>query len=89
MIFPVFLSITSQNLCAKYYDPNSVRDLLEAAAYAGLHKAAFALAMCSIFVLITVGDGLGALVRGFHVVSILPVLVHECDENLQSFTITS
>ncbi|XP_012257252.2 nose resistant to fluoxetine protein 6-like [Athalia rosae] len=58
ILLAVGLSIWSQSLGAKYFDPNSEHHPLEAAAYAAFHRPAFALGICSIVVLIAIGEGL-------------------------------
>ncbi|XP_046733955.1 nose resistant to fluoxetine protein 6-like [Diprion similis] len=58
ILLAVGFTVFSQYLAAKYFDPNSQLRPLETAAYAGFHRAAFALGICSIVVLITIGDGL-------------------------------
>ncbi|XP_046423522.1 nose resistant to fluoxetine protein 6-like [Neodiprion fabricii] len=58
ILLAVGFTIVSESLAAKYFDPNSELHPLETAAYAGFHRAAFALGICSIVVLITIGDGL-------------------------------
>ncbi|XP_046606179.1 nose resistant to fluoxetine protein 6-like [Neodiprion virginianus] len=58
ILLAVGFTVISQYLATKYFDPNSELHPLETAAYAGFHRAAFALGVCSIVVLITIGDGL-------------------------------
>lgn len=53
------LSIKSQSLGMKFYDPNIISTPMEAGLYACLNRPTFALAIVSIVVLLTVGDGLG------------------------------
>ena len=59
ILLAVLLSIYSQNLGFKYYNPNTKASSLETAIYASLHRGAFAASTCSIVLLIAMGDGLG------------------------------
>lgn len=47
----------------KFWDPNVQMSLLETTLYAGLHRGAYAFSICSVIVLLTVGDGLGKIVN--------------------------
>ncbi|XP_046630291.1 nose resistant to fluoxetine protein 6-like isoform X1 [Neodiprion virginianus] len=58
ILLAIGFPIISQALAAKYFDPNSELHPFETAAYAGFHRTAYALGICSIVVLITIGDGL-------------------------------
>lgn len=58
----IVLTVGSQSLGYAYFDPRNKIYPLQAGLYAGLHRATFAIGICSIVVLLTVGDGLGELI---------------------------
>ncbi|XP_012279235.1 nose resistant to fluoxetine protein 6 isoform X2 [Orussus abietinus] len=58
MVLVVALSVTTQAIGHKYFDPNKLPGRLEAALYASFHKCAFVVAMCAAPILFTIGDGL-------------------------------
>ncbi|XP_024944250.1 nose resistant to fluoxetine protein 6 isoform X2 [Cephus cinctus] len=57
-LFAVVLSINIQAFSFKFIDINAEKGPLITALFASLHRAAFSMSMCSVVVLITVGQGL-------------------------------